>query len=57
MTQCNRCTLRYIKERAKKSGVKVEVKPGTGDWSGWTIVYENGEATHYFMALSKECVC
>lgn len=57
MTQCNYCTLKRVRADAKKSGIKVEVKPGTGDWNGWTVVYENGRVTHYFMELSKSCVC
>lgn len=57
MTPCNYCTLKRVRVDAKKSGTKVEVKAGTGDWKGWTVVYENGEATHYMMEISDHCVC
>lgn len=55
LTRCNYCSLRDMKERAKKRGVTVIVSRV----DGWTTARysDEEEPAAYFLALSERCEC
>lgn len=65
MSQCNYCSLVKVKKRAKLDGNKVTIKPGTGEDSGWMIVYVHKKKTKpiekdriaTMMEIPDHCCC
>lgn len=58
-TQCNYCTLKSMRRAAKKAGAPlIQVRNGTGDWSGWKVLYQDGKPLeHYMREISDHCEC
>ena len=58
LTLCNFCTLRSLRKN-QKGGSRTYVKPGKGEWEGWTVVTQSGQdhPVAYFKELTNHCVC
>ncbi len=59
LTQCNYCSLKSIKRRAKEKNQKVVLKPAKKGkyYMGGQDVFVNGEFVAWFMELSNRCCC
>jgi len=56
LTQCNYCSWKEAKKRAKKEGYKIKLKPSK-EMPGWLAKVKDGEEIGWYMEMSDHCVC